>query len=117
MNWLHDISRAIRRSDAPYLQKDKLVLTLITLSSICDKYVPQAPAPEFEEVDGDLCLSWARVMKERNLTIFAPAHAGPFLPPMMLSMYDSGREQDIDQPSYDQLKTAVCSLFDGWEPR
>ena len=113
MNWLAPTSRKIRSSGVGFLEADTMVLSLITLSNICKRHVPLAPEPQVEALEGgELHLSWYWVDKERVCTISVAPES-----PVTLTMTDSGRAQIIERPSYEQLKTAVCSFFDGWVPR
>lgn len=117
MNWLTEVSRQVRACGADRVRADQLVLSVITLSNICDRHVPHAPAPQVEyitdgEEKGSIDVSWYWQERQRSLSVIVDAEGKT-----SLTMLDDGRAIDVAPPSYDELRTAVTSFFDGWVPR
>lgn len=126
MGWLPELNRTLRhlgyREKLPQAQTDTLALSAITVSDICSKFVPHAPMPVLEleplELPDDLPslrYGWMNQRLMRALTLTATADGRVSLGLLDTSV-NPGRATHDSKFTYDQLKSAILSFFEGWVP-
>lgn len=111
MNWLHPLTEKIlAEREFPGNQRRALVLWVNELSVICDTHVPRAPAPELVLGDSKLLqVNW--ILNDRYFAIGVT----PGLR-LLLIMNDPHGTHHQEEPTHQQLRTHVRSLFEGWQP-
>lgn len=109
MNWLHTLTQEIlARREVSGDQRRALALWVTELSIICDKHVPEAPAPELEFAETVFKVNW--ILNDRFFAIGVT----PGLR-LLLTMNDPhGTKRDVD-PTHQELKRYVLCLFEGWK--
>lgn len=110
MNWLQPLTDQILAArEFPGNVRRVLVLWLNELSVICDQHVPKAPSPEVVLNDTLLQVNW--ILNDRYFAIGVT----PGLR-LLLTMNDPHGTRHEEEPTHQQLKTHVLSLFEGWYP-
>lgn len=110
MNWLRPLTDQILAArEYPGNQRRALVLWANELSVIADQHVPRAPSPELVFNDTLLQLNW--ILNDRYFAIGVT----PGLR-LLLTMNDPHGTHHEEEPTHQQLKSHVLSLFEGWRP-
>jgi hypothetical protein len=110
MNWLHPLTdKILAEREFPGEQRRALVLWANELAIICDKHVPNAPAPELLKLDSVLQLVWT--LNDRYFSIgITPGLR------LLLAMNDPLGTHHQADPTHPELRRNVLCLFDGWKP-
>ncbi len=111
MNWLHQLTDEIlAQREFPGEQRRALVLWVNELAMICDQHVPTAPYPELIRSDSTLLqVNW--ILNDRYFAIGVT----PGLR-LLLTMNDPHGTHHQEEPTHQELKSHVLSLFEGWRP-
>lgn len=111
MKWLGSVLKYIHSSGRPEAHRNLLMIRAVDLSEICDNFVPFAPPPAV--IDGtEFRVGWEWTSRERDLSVLINSESI-----WVLRLVDGGRRELIERPTIDDLKTAVRSFFEGWEPQ
>lgn len=123
--WLLELNREMRSlgysEKLPPEQIDALSLSAITVSDICEKFVPHAPKPVLEQEPPEpddlpsLRFGWMNQRLMRALTLVATADGRISLCLLDTSVSPVRATHDHDF-TYEQLKSAIVAFFDGWVP-
>ncbi len=112
MNWLHPLTdKILALREFPGEQRRALVLWVNELSVICDQRVPLAPVPELMPLDSTNMLQVNWILNDRYFAIGVT----PGLR-LLLILNDPHGTLHQEDPSHQELKNHVLSLFDGWKP-
>ena len=109
MNWLASVLRQINKCERPEAHRNLMMIRVIDLSEICDRFVPQAPEPSVA-CDLEFRVWW--IWRSRELVVGV---AGDGV--CTLSLVDGEHRSRVEGPNFEQIKTSVRSFFEGWEPR
>lgn len=112
MNWLHPLTeRVLAERSVPGNQRRALVLWVNELSVICDQHVPRAPAPDLMPPGEGKLLQVTWILNDRYFAIgITPGLR------LLLTLNDPHGTHHQEEPTHQELRTHVQSLFDGWRP-
>lgn len=123
MIWLVAVLQRIDSDRRVHIEaRNQLKLAVAEMSGICDVHIPQAPAPQYEIVEDEAAfahyfgkLGWFWAHEHRALSVETNGTRDLML--RLMHRCDGVVHSTMfGTLSHEQLKSAVLSFFDGWNP-